>query len=319
MSPINLHCQTPLKKVDVLSQYLPGRDVYLKMESSQVTGSFKMRGIGCRARKAVENGCTHLLSCSGGNAGLATAEAARLLSVPCTAVVPQTTTQRMISRIQEKGATVICHGDNFNTAQRKAFELVNEIEGSVYVSPYDHPDIWEGCTTVVRELSSEMPERPAVIVASVGGGGLLTGILDGLKEVGWQDVPVLAMETYGAHCFNLSMKASQIVAMEKITSIATSLGARTVTEGLMERVPHFKVISEVVEDKAAVQSCLKFAELENVVVEPACGATLAALYSGILSRLDSEHRLPPGPAVLIVCGGTGVTLDQLQTWATQLQ
>lgn len=317
MSP--LHCQTPLKKVDVLSQYLPGRDVYLKMESSQVTGSFKMRGIGCRAQKAVADGCTHLLSCSGGNAGLATAEAARLLKVPCTVVVPQTTTQKMISRIEDRGAKVIRHGDNFNSAQCKAFELMNEIEGSVYVSPYDHPDIWEGCSSVVRELSTEMPEKPGIIVASCGGGGLVTGILDGLKEVGWQDVPLLVMETNGAHCFNLSMKALKIVAMEKITSIATSLGARTVTEGLMERVPHFDVMSEVVEDKEAVESCLKFAELENVVVEPACGATLAALYSGILSRLDSEHRLPVGPAVLIVCGGTGVTLEQLQAWATQLQ
>ncbi|XP_021917379.1 L-serine dehydratase/L-threonine deaminase-like [Zootermopsis nevadensis] len=175
-----------------------------------------------------------------------------------------------------------------------------------------------GNSTLMDELKIQLPSKPSTIVLSVGGGGLLLGVLQGLERHGWKDVPVVAMETYGAHCFNLSVKAKKMVALEKITSVAKCLGARTVAPHLLEALPQFNVISEVVTDAQAIKSCIKFADDERTLVEPGCGATLSAVYCGVLARLQNEGFLPQlttGPVVVIVCGGNGVSLHLLQDWA----
>lgn len=74
-----------------------------------------------------------------------------------------------------------------------------------------------GHATLVEELANELPQKPDLIITSVGGGGLLCGIAEGLDRVGWQDVPVLAMETVGADCFNKSVEAGKSVTLPAIT------------------------------------------------------------------------------------------------------
>ena len=76
------------------------------------------------------------------------------------------------------------------------------------------------------------------------------------------------------------------------------------------------MISQEVEDEAALAACLMFAEQHRMLVEPACGASLAAIYSGLLKeRLTS---LPAGPVVVVVCGGNIVTTDLIVQWKQQL-
>ena len=69
----------------------------------------------------------------------------------------------------------------------------------------------------MQELKASLPEKPGAIVLSVGGGGLLCGVVEGLKEVGWENVPVLCMETVGADCFNAAIKAGKLVTLPDIT------------------------------------------------------------------------------------------------------
>ncbi|XP_067015262.2 L-serine dehydratase/L-threonine deaminase isoform X2 [Anabrus simplex] len=314
-----LHVVTPMVKSVPLSQWLPGCDVYLKMESSQVSGSFKMRGIAYRCQKAVQRGSTHLVGASGGNAGLALACAARLLNVPCTVYVPVTTPQITVNRLKSEGANVVVHGTNFSIANERALQEA-EKPGVSFVHAYNHPEIWEGHASIMDEAAAQLPSKPSVIVLSVGGGGLMSGVLQGLHNVGWADVPVVAMETYGAHCFNMSVNAKRVEPLDSITSIATSLGARTVPDELMATLSNFNVTSEVVTDAQAVSSCLQFADGEKTVVEPACGAALAAVYHGVLSRLEQEGHLDlkSGPVLVVVCGGSVVSLALLQQWGVKL-
>lgn len=70
---------------------------------------------------------------------------------------------------------------------------------------------------MMAEAKEQLPCQPDVIVASVGGGGLLNGIIEGLWNVGWNDVPVVAMETEGADCFNAAIKAGKLVTLPDIT------------------------------------------------------------------------------------------------------
>lgn len=69
----------------------------------------------------------------------------------------------------------------------------------------------------MHELKASLPSKPGAIVVSVGGGGLFCGIMEGLDEVGWRDVPVLCMETVGADCLNVAQKARDLVTLPDIT------------------------------------------------------------------------------------------------------
>lgn len=71
--------------------------------------------------------------------------------------------------------------------------------------------------SVIHESAEQLPEKPSIVVVSVGGGGLLSGVLQGMHSVGWTDVPVVAMETKGADSFNASVQAGKLVTLDAIT------------------------------------------------------------------------------------------------------
>lgn len=75
----------------------------------------------------------------------------------------------------------------------------------------------EGHTSLVKELEKDLREKPGAVVLSVGGGGLLNGVVEGLRRAGWADVPIVAMETVGAHSLNAAMKAGELVTLPEIT------------------------------------------------------------------------------------------------------
>jgi len=166
---------------------------------------------------------------------------------------------------------------------------------------------------MIDEIKEDLKgEKPGCVVVSVGGGGLLMGILLGLERAGWKDVPVLAMETKGADCLNLSIKEDKIVEIT-LTSIAKTLGARSVVPQLLEKRKEFRLISQVLPDREAVHGCLRFADDQGFLVEPSCGVTLASVYGGVLpSVLESSGYHTEGPMVLVVCGGSDINQEILE-------
>lgn len=83
--------------------------------------------------------------------------------------------------------------------------------------------------SIMKELKEMMSAKPGAIILAVGGGGLLYGVAQGLLEVGWGDVSIIAMETIGANSFNASTKAGKLVTLPRITSVTKALGVTTVT------------------------------------------------------------------------------------------
>lgn len=188
-------------------------------------------------------------------------------------------------------------------------------------------------------------KKPGAVVISVGGGGLLCGVVQGLQDVGWTDVPIIAMETDGANCFNAAVKAGRLVTLDDITrwefkrswnvisgkrteliflflhSEAKCLGAKTVCQKAFEQSQRkdLNIISELVTDQQALHAVQTFLGLyggafqllwqnkkllldltalcacdlsdeERVLVEMACGAALAAVYSGVIRKLQDESK-----------------------------
>lgn len=217
----------------------------------------------------------------------------------------------MIAKIRNAGATdVIQTGASWAEADTYLREvlLAKDMNG-VYVPPFDHEDVWDGAATMIEELA----EKPDAVVCSVGGGGLFCGLMRGLEKRGWGDVKVLALETKGADSLHKSLERGDLVKLEKITSIATSLGATRVAEKAFEYGQKKSVRSAVLEDREAVMGCWRLADDERLLVEPACGVNVALCYDGRLKKLLPELTAE-SKVVIVLCGGATVTLEMLFEW-----
>ncbi len=305
----DLHIQTPLLESTALSR-LTGAHVWLKMEALQPSGSFKLRGIGRACSYHRDRGVREFISSSGGNAGIAVAYCGKKLRIPVTVVVPASTPNRAVEIIRQEGAAVIVYGESWQEAHSHARGLT-DVE-RVLIHPFDEPLLWEGHATLIDEVAAA-GLKPDAIICSVGGGGLLCGLLEGLHRNRMDDVPICAVETVGAASFAAALAAQKVVELARIDTVATSLGAKKVCDRAFAWSSEHAVFSHVVSDLEAVEACLDFATDHRVVVEPACGAALAPLYHGASWLKDMQSVLA------VVCGGAGASYDQLNWWHQELK
>lgn len=261
----------------------------------------------------------HFYTSSGGNAGLACISASVALGYPSTVMVPTSTKPHMLEKIKLAGASqVIQQGATwFEADTYLREEVLPKDAGGVYVPPFDHPAVWRGHATMISEIKAQLADMNGddsfdALVCSVGGGGLFSGLMQGLEEAG-DTVKVVAVETLGANSLNAALEAGELIAIPGITSIATSLGAVRVAKRAFEYGQQDNVSSVVVTDKEACVACIRFAEDERMLVEPACGATIALAYDNklreILGSPDKDQKV-----VLVVCGGRNISLDLLAEW-----
>jgi len=308
-----LHIRTPIFR-DAEVEAALGKVVWLKMECLQPTGSFKIRGIGLLCQELKSAGCTRFISSSGGNAGYAVAYAGRELSLPVLVVVPATTPDSTRQALALMGAEVQVVGDVWDEADEEARRIALDAgdKGTAYIPPFDHPTLWHGHSSLIDEVA-ESHGKPDLVVVTVGGGGLLCGVLEGMHRAGWSDVPLIAVETAGAESLHAAMSAGEPVVLPQITSIAKCLGARRVADAALDWTGKHPVRSVVVSDDAAVRGCLEFANRHRILVEPACGAGLSLIYEG------AECLGSAAVVLVVVCGGIGVDIDQLNSWVAQME
>lgn len=285
--------------------------MWLKMECLQPTGSFKIRGIGLLCQELKSAGCTRFVSSSGGNAGYAVAYAGRELALPVLVVVPSTTPESTRIQLKTMGAEVRVVGDVWDDADVAAreFAVADDI---AYIPPFDHPTLWRGHSSLVDEVA-QSHGKPELVIVTVGGGGLLCGVLEGMHRNNWHDVPLIAVETAGAESLHAAIAAGEVVELAAITSIAKCLGARRVADAALEWTRKHRVESVVVSDAAAIRACVEFANRHRLLVEPACGAGLSLIYDAADCLSQAQKIL------LVVCGGISVDLDQLNGWVDQMR
>ncbi|KAM0328510.1 hypothetical protein ACHAQA_004917 [Verticillium albo-atrum] len=348
--------QTPLIPSPELSR-AAGCNILLKLENLQPSGSFKSRGVGNLVRLAAAASPSpdvRFYCSSAGNAGLACVVAAAALGRAATIVTPTVAPPFMVAKLRRLGARVEQFGDSWAQTDRyMREELLAHDPHGVYVPPFDHPDIWAGAASLITELAAQTPPDADIdaVVASVGGGGLVNGLLQGIEDVSrdaagsapWprgREPTVVAVETRGAHSLNASVEAGEHVTLPAITSIATSLGAVRVSPQTWAWAQRKAVLgpqaereraaaatgkarsapagleSVVVSDAEAAMACVRFADDARFVVEVACGATIAVCYNGALrARLGrglSDEEWRGKNVVIVVCGGSNVSLDVLE-------
>ncbi len=292
---------TPLWRSDALSRRLEA-DVFLKLEGLQVGGSFKLRGVlnklatlddAARARGIV--------TVSGGNHAIATAEAARALGMTALVTMPRTAAPYNIARTRAAGATVELCDD-----AARAFARAQEIaaSGMTFVHPYDDPAVIAGHGTLGLELVEALPDLTDVFV-SIGGGGFMAGVAAAVKGRRPQ-ARVHGVETEGADTMTRALAAGAPVTIAP-TSIARTLGAPFATARTMAAARAFLDGIEVVSDKAAVAELDALCAEEHVWCEPAASCTVAAA-ARRRAALGARPRL-----VLVLCG-SNVAFDDVARW-----
>ena len=288
----SLYVNTPLIRSKLRS------DVFYKMECDQPSFSFKIRGMEKLCRFHLENGVKRFVASSGGNAGYSLAYVGQQLDLEVSVIVPSTTTSFMIDKIKSLGAKVEIYGDVWDEANIRAIEIADNT-GAVFVSPFNDPLLWSGHSTIIDECKIQM-KKPDRLIVSVGGGGLLCGIMDGLTRNHWSDVKITTVETLGSASFYESWKAKKIIELKEIKTIANTLGAKRITEKALSHAKDFQVTPLLVSDDEAVKATQLFYKETSKKVEPACGAALSIPF------LYPEHFDENERVLVIACGGANV-------------
>ncbi len=300
---MSLYVRTPLKPLTRINERC-GKNFQVKLECCQPDGSFKIRGISRFCEEQRAKGAKRLVCPSGGNAGHAVAYCARELGMESTIVIPGSTSDYMAGVIRREGAQVVKCGRIYDDAQQRAMEIVESDPEAVFVHPFDHPLLWAGHSTLVDELV-EQTDKPDAIVLSVGGGGLLNGVIQGMDRHGWGDVPVIAVEVEGAPKFHKALEAGYPVDLERIDTLAGTLAGKRVSQQSMDYAETHRIISHLVTDAQAANGVMEFVEDFRILVELACGASMSVAYE------RPEIVAPYQNVIVVACGGAGVNLPLL--------
>ncbi|TKY87092.1 hypothetical protein EX895_003769 [Sporisorium graminicola] len=347
-----LHQTTPLLHSPHLSSRT-GHNVYLKLDCDQPSGSFKIRGIGAICQQAISTygaAGTHLVSSSGGNAGLAVAYAASRAGVACTIYVPVTTEEEVVERLRGEGARVVVGGEAWDAADaaaRAEVERMRELggKGAVYVHPFEGEALVEGHSGLVDEVYAQLPSID-VLISSVGGGGLLRGIIKGVERQAGPPPTLVAVQNFGVDSFNRSIDhystnptpslPNDVVALHAIESKCTSMGTKkcslTTLHDAISYSRNGEIITLTVTDDLSASACWQFSAHSESdlgaerMVELSCASALTPVFHPwILERIVEGSEKLQGKVrengrlnvVVEVCGGSKVSKGLLEGYKVE--
>ena len=292
--------RSPLRHSPWLSAQ-SGADVFLKLETLQPTFSFKIRGaLNAVLRLAETSGdIPPLVTASAGNHGRALAHAAREAGLRLTVYVPETAPAIKLEAIRQAGAELIPCAD-YDDAERRAKEH-GAAGGSLFVSPYSHPDVIAGAGTIALETLDERPDIDTFVVP-IGGGGLAAGIGIVARD---SDASVVGVEVEASCPFTQSLAAGRIVRIDVGPTLADGLAGNmdpdTITFDLVRRyVDRIAVVAEG-QLRAAVGAVVRE---ERLIVEGAAATGVAAVLAGALGL--------EGRRVAVILSGANIDPEKLK-------
>lgn len=163
--------ETPLSRSPLLSK-LTGKEIFLKKDNLQITGSFKVRGAFNRISNLTEEERNRgVVAASAGNHAQGVALSAQYFGIPATIVMPENTPLTKINGVRSYGAEVILEGLFYDDAYKYALKYAKD-RGNIFVHPFEDSDVIAGQGTVALEVLEKIPHLDAIIVP-IGGGGLI--------------------------------------------------------------------------------------------------------------------------------------------------
>jgi threonine dehydratase len=279
--------------VPVLDPRLP-RDLFLKLESLQVSGSFKARGALNKVLSLPPDVAKRgLVTASGGNHGLAVAYAGRVVDVPTTVYLPGRTPASKAARIEGWGARVVRAGDIWDDAHAAATEHAAR-EGLTYVHPFADDDVICGQGTIALEVLEVAPEVDLFVVA-IGGGGLISGVAAAAKLLR-PELRIIGVEPEGAPTLFESLRTNAVAELPAIRTAATTLAPRR-SDALNVGIIRQTVESIVLVSDQDMRDAARFLLDEiGIGAELSGAASLAAV---LANKVDLGAAKAP---CILVCG-----------------
>ncbi len=270
-----------------------GRDVRLKLENLQRTGSFKVRGaLNKVLLLGAEERAAGTIAASAGNHAQGLALASRLAGVPCVIVMPVSTALIKVRSTESYGAEVVLAGETWDQSHERATALAAE-RGLYYVHPFDDADVIAGQGTLALELCEQLPGL-ATVVVPIGGGGLIAGVALTVKALR-PDVRVVGVQAAGADAMVRSFRTGELCTVERPQTIAE--GIRVGRPGALT----FEIVRRWVDDcvtvgeEEIVEAMITTLQRSKVVAETAGVVGVAALIGHKVGGAD--------PVCAILCGG----------------
>lgn len=270
-------------------------NTFLKLETFQPTGSFKVRGA-LAETAALPEGC-EALTASAGNHGLGVAFAAERLKRAATVVVPRNAATPKVEALRGFSITLLQEGHDIDAAE--AYALQMDGADYQYLSPYDNAWVIAGQSTIGRELDTQI-SGPMTVVCGVGGGGLCAGIA--LWASRHDDVTVIGVESAQSRAMSTAIAIGHVVEIEVGDTIADGL-AGNLAPGCVTPT----VIAEHVERLVAVEddeirsAMLWLYRHHGLVVEPSGAVGIAAVLN---------DRIPITGTLVVVLSGRNVAPEK---------
>jgi len=277
-----------------------GGNLYFKCENFQKVGAFKFRGA-CNAIQSLDEleGRKGIVTHSSGNHAQAVALAASLRGFPATIVMPENAPIVKVNAVREYGAEIVFCKSTTEAREQTAQQIIEE-KRATFIHPYDHPDVIAGQGTCAKELMEEIPDLD-IVIAPVGGGGLISGTAISTKVIN-PKTQVISAEPKLADDAYRSLKEG---------SIQPVLRTDTVADGLrtsLGKLP-FTILSNLLDDivtvpeESIIRDMRHAWERMKIIIEPSCAVPISAIMDG---KVNVE-----GKNVGIIITGGNVDLDRL--------
>lgn len=304
--------------------------VYLMLENTQQTGSFKIRGASnaiakyyefCKQRQDAVLGAADpvaasqaapvpllsgVLACSAGNHGSGVSKICCALGIPCTIVVPETAPATKLNNMRRFGAEIVKHGAAFDQASAFGDRLCQE-RGSTFVPPYNSWDVIEGQATIAYELLRKQPDIDTIVV-NVGGGGMISGIALYAKLFAAQrgrPIRIVGVQADVVHPFRHYKETGELVYVDP--------ARQTLADGCNVKVGggiHDAVLRNCVDEWVGVA--------ENEIAASMCHClfrtrtlTEGAGVMGLTALLYERLAVRPGEKIAVVLCGGNLDLQRL--------
>jgi threonine dehydratase len=284
--------RTPMIYSDTFSK-LTGKEVFLKLENLQKTGSFKIRGAYYKLSQFTPSMRKRgVVAASAGNHAQGVALASSLLGIHCTIVMPEGVSLAKQMATQAYGGEIVLYGKNTDEALGYAKKLAKS--GKSLIHPFDDEQVIAGQGTIGLEILKEVPEVETIIVP-IGGGGLISGIATIVKKKR-PDVKVIGVQAIHAPSAFYSLKRKKIVEVKVKPTLADGIALQKVGEITFPLIR--KGVDEIVTvgDDEIASAILLLMERKRIVAEGAGATPLAAFLS---RRLKTRSK----KVVLVISGG----------------